>query len=349
MLDRPHREISIVIKALNEEHRIAGAVESALAALAGRNGEVILADSASTDRTVEIASRYPIRIVQLDRVEDRSCGAGSQLGFQYSTGDYVCLMDGDMKLREEFLPAAIRFLEENPTVAGVGGIIVEREEENLEFVKRAGSADPDRRPGPVSCLDCGGVYRRAAIDQIGYFTDRNLHGGEEFDLGARLHAAGWTLARLDQPAIDHFGHGGSAYGLLMRRMTSKIALGTGEQLRAAIGRPHFWWLIRHHKTLALWGAVYAWWLSIAVALLVMPGVAPRLLAAAALILAPFALMAVRCRSLTMGIYSVVAWNVYSLSLLPGLVRGRQPPAGWIESRIVKDAAFARAPARSGVP
>jgi glycosyltransferase involved in cell wall biosynthesis len=339
--------ISIVIKALNEEHRIAAAMESALAALAGRDGEVILADSASTDRTVEIACRYPIKIVQLGRVEDRSCGAGSQLGFQHSAGEYICLMDGDMKLRDGFLAAAICFLEENPTVAGVGGIIVEREEENLEFVKRAGSSDPDRRPGPVTCLDCGGVYRRAAIDAIGYFTDRNLHGGEEFDLGARLYAAGWTLARIDLPAIDHFGHGGNAYGLLMRRMTSKIAMGTGEQLRAAIGRPHFWWLLRHHKTLPLWCAVYAWWLSIIAALLVLPGIAPRLLAAGGLVLAPFALMVLRCRSLRMGVYSVVAWNVYALSLLPGLVRRRLPPTGWIESRVVKDATVSAAISRSG--
>jgi hypothetical protein len=79
----------------------------------------------------------------------------------------------------------------------------------------------------------------------------------------------------------------------------------------------------------------------------LPGAAPRLLAAAALILAPFALMAWRCRSLKMGIYSVVAWNVYALSLLPGLARGRLPPAGWIESRIVKDGAFSAAPARAG--
>ena len=68
--------VSIVIKALNEERHVAAAIESALAALDGIDGEVILADSCSTDRTVAIAGRYPIKIVSLLRIEDRSCGAG---------------------------------------------------------------------------------------------------------------------------------------------------------------------------------------------------------------------------------------------------------------------------------
>ena len=44
--------VSIIIKALNEERYIATAIESALIALAGLDGEVILADSGSSDRTI---------------------------------------------------------------------------------------------------------------------------------------------------------------------------------------------------------------------------------------------------------------------------------------------------------
>src|SRR4029077_20974279 len=97
--------------ALNEERYIAAAIESALTAMKGIPGEIILADSASTDRTIEIAKQYPIRIVQMTRAEDRSCGAGAQLGFQYSSGRYVWLVDGDMELRPHFLSAAVQFLD----------------------------------------------------------------------------------------------------------------------------------------------------------------------------------------------------------------------------------------------
>lgn len=335
MLDRRRPKVSVIIKALNEEAHIAVAIVSAVAALEGVDGEIILADSLSTDRTVEIARTYPITIVSLDRAEDRSCGVGAQLGYQYSSGEFICLIDGDMRLYPDFLAAAIRHLETHPDLAGVGGIIVEREEDSLEYVKRAGDTDPDRRAGPVKRLDCGGVYRRAAIESIGYLTDRNLHGGEEFNLGARLHAQGWHLARIDRPAIDHFGHAGSAYTLLAQRIRSRVAFGAGEGLRAAIGKPHFSFVIRHQgRIFSLWLAVHAWWLCLATTLLFGDTALHDATALLALILIPMAAMIVRCRSVSLGIYSVVAWNAYALCFIPGLLGRRVDPMIWIESHLV---------------
>src|SRR5262245_62095924 len=103
MLNRQRPRVSILIKALNEETNIAGAIESAIAALDGISGEILLADSLSTDATVEVARTYPIRIVTLARARDRSCGIGAQLGYQYSSGDYICVMDGDQRLYRGFL------------------------------------------------------------------------------------------------------------------------------------------------------------------------------------------------------------------------------------------------------
>src|SRR6476659_2248742 len=74
--------VSIIIKALNEERHIEAAVRSALAAIGALDGEVILADSGSSDRTIEIARQYPIAIVQLAHPAERRCGIGPQLGYQ---------------------------------------------------------------------------------------------------------------------------------------------------------------------------------------------------------------------------------------------------------------------------
>ncbi len=339
MITTPRPTVSIVIKALNEERHIATAIESALAALDGIHGEVILADSASTDRTVKIAERYPVKIVSMSRIEDRSCGAGGQLGYQYSFGDYVCLIDGDMRLYRGFVAAAIRYLESNPEVAGVGGMIIELEKDNFEYVKRAASHDPDRRPGKVARLDCGGVYRRAAIESVGYFTDRNLHGTEELELGARLYAKGWTLARIDRPAIDHYGHSGNAFHLLRQRWKSRMAFARSEALRSSWGRPHFPALFRQVKReLLLLAAVHAWWLCLLATPFIIGG--PLLAGGviATLGLTPFAVMSARCRSISIGIYSVTAWNVYALGIWPGLLQRRVDPAEWIRSTTIREPA-----------
>lgn len=341
-------DISIVIKALNEERHIAGAIESALAALAGFDGEVILADSASTDRTIEIAARYPIKIVRLNSIADRSCGVGVQLGYQYSRGRFVCLIDGDMRLHRDFLAAAIRFLQDNRDYAGVGGAIIECEADNLEYVKRASARDVDRLPGTVDQLDCGGVYRREAIEAAGYLGDRNLHSREELELGVRLRALGWKLARIDTPGIDHYGHSGNAYALLLRRWRTRIAFGTSEVLRATAGRTSFWLALRKMgRELGLLGGVHVWWLALIVVPFVIAPPIGGIAAALVLGLLPFVVMSVKCRSVHLGIYSVTAWNVYAAGLWPGLASRRVDPAAWIDSTIIRDAGSADSRAAVG--
>src|SRR5262245_6880719 len=327
--------ISIIIKALNEERHIGAAIESALAALESIDGEVILADSKSTDRTIEIARRYPIKIVQLNNSADRSWGVGAQLGFQYSSGRHLCLIDGDMRLHREFVATAIEFLEQNSGVAGVGGFVIDREISNLEFEQRTKRHDPDRRAGPVTRLNGCGVYRRSAIESVGHLTDRNLHGGEELDLGARLHARGWTLARLDRASVDHYGHSGSAYHLLLRRVWTRNSFATGELIRAAVGRPHFWFVTGKDKSFLLTLLVAAWWVTVAALALALRGFSAEL-AAALILLLPVAAMSLRWRSLRHGLYSVVAWNVYALSFLPGFLRPRVAPTTWIDSTLLQD-------------
>lgn len=327
--------VSIIIKAFNEERHIAGAVESALAALAGIGGEIILADGASADRTVAIAEKYPIKIVRLDNTADRSCGAGAQLGFQYSRGEFICLMDGDMHLRRSFLAAGIGALRNNPALAGVGGAVIDHDADNLEYAQRVRRFDPDRRPGPVTRLGGCGLYRRAAIDAVSYLTDRNLHGGEELEAAARLHAAGWTLARIDCAAVDHFCRTGNPYGQLLRRMKSRNACGPGEVIRAALGQSQFRYLLHNDRNSTLCGLVGLWWCSMVDALLLGNSVwAP--LAAAALLALPFAAMSLRWRSLRDGIYSVAVWNAQALCFLPGFLSPRKPPANWIASHVIKE-------------
>jgi len=327
--------VSIIIKAFNEERHIAAAIESALAALSGIDGEVILADGASTDRTIVIAKKYPIKIVRLNRAVDRSCGAGPQLGFQYSTGEFLCLMDGDMRLHGRFLATGLRYLQDNPAVAGVGGAVIDRDVVNLEYVQRMRRFDPDREPGPVARLGGCGLYRRAAIDAVGYFTDRNLHGGEELELAARLQAAGWALARIDCLAVEHYCHTENTYRLLLWRIKSRNACGPGEIIRASLTRPYFGFVVRHDRNPLLCGLVALWWTSIAATLSVASSAA-AIVVAVLLLVFPLAVMSWRWRSLRSAIYSIAVWNAQALCFLPGFFGPRKPPAGWIASSVVQD-------------
>ncbi len=259
--------VSVVIKAFNEEDNICEAIESCLDAVAEVGGEVVLADSHSTDRTVELASKYPIRIVQLANADERCCGVGPQLGYQHSLGEYIYIIDGDMKMVRGFLGQALMFLAQHPEVAGVSGRLVELNNDSLEYRERGLRASAHLQPGEVDRLDGGGLYRRLAIEESGYFSDRNLHSYEEFDLGVRLRSLGWKLWRLPARAVTHYGHDAPPYRLLLRRWRTRYMYGPGELLRAAAGQPHMRLVMRGARELRIYFAVLAWWALLAGALL----------------------------------------------------------------------------------
>jgi glycosyltransferase involved in cell wall biosynthesis len=334
----PRCRVSVVIKALNEERRIEATVESALRAVAAVGGEVILADSYSSDRTVELASAYPIRIVQLANPEERCCGAGPQLGYQHSRGEFVYILDGDMQMREGFLEQALAFLDTHADVAGVGGRVVEQNTESLEYMSRGERASPHLQPGHVDRLDGGGLYRRSAIEAAGYFSDRNLHSYEEFDLAIRLRALGWRLWRLPVDAANHWGHDAPPYRLLMRRWRTHYICGLGELVRAAVGQPRLPLALRGLRELRLYIAVLGWWAVLA-SVTLWPMTAPwRLALFCAIAGAPVLLMTWRKRSAAKALYAVVSWCFNAAGLLRGLLRPQRPAREAIASRVLKEPA-----------
>lgn len=330
--------VSIIIKALNEEKGIAATIESALRAIESVGGEVILADSYSTDRTVDIARRYPIRIVQLAHPHERCCGVGPQLGYQFARGDFIYLMDGDMVLLDGFLTHALSFMQQHPTIAGVGGRVLEMNLSSPEYKMRQAQW-ANLNAGPSDRLDGGGLYRRSAIEAAGYFSDRNLHSYEEFDLAARLRALGWGFWRLPVNATSHYGHETQPYQLLWRRWRSGYLWGIGELLRASAHAPRQRLLLalQEVREIRIYAAVLLWWIAL-LSLFFWPLSAfARLGTALILLLAPLALMAWRKRSLAHGLYAVTAWCFNTAGMLRGLLQTPRFSQPLVDARLLQEA------------
>ncbi len=317
----PGPRVSVIIKALNEERHVRRAIESALAAVQAVDGggEVILADSLSTDRTVEIASEYPVRIVQLVDARDRSCGVGAQLGMAAASGEFVYILDGDMELDVGFLPAAIERLDADSRLAGVAGLVEEMHVVNEVFQRRQRSGETTQPCANAICLHMGGLYRRSAVAPLGYLTNRNLHAFEEFELGVRLVDAGWRLERIGVTSVRHYGHTDGTYALLWRRWRTRHAWGHGELLRQAWRTKHLPLVLRHLSVYRVAAFVALSWAMLLAAGPVSGLSAPIWLA----VIAGWWLLVVgiqgwRKRSLSAALYSVAAWHVNLFGLLRGL-------------------------------
>ncbi|HTJ97418.1 MAG TPA: glycosyltransferase [Rhodocyclaceae bacterium] len=323
--------VSVIIKALNEERRIATAIETALRAVAKVGGEVILADSCSTDRTIEIASTYPIKIVQLENPGERCCGVGPQLGYQFAEGEFVYILDGDMEMLDGFLEDALFFMDNHQDFAGIGGQIIEKNTHSLEYISRMERSSGHMQVGEVDRLDMGGLYRRKAVEQVGYFSNRNLHSYEEFDLAIRLRVKGWRLWRLSNPSVNHYGHDTPPYQLLVRRWKSQYICGLGELLRAAIGKPHMPLAMTGLRELRIYIAVLLWAALLVLSLALPSDLEYKLALFIPLFIAPFVLMYIRKRSIEKSIYSVISWIFNAAGLVRGFIRRQRSPQTLIES------------------
>lgn len=323
-------ELSIIVKTLNEEKNIARCIEAILTSLHDISVEIIVADSGSNDRTVDIAASYPVTIVQLANPAERSCGIGPQLGFQHSHGRYVLILDADMVLHSEFVKNALIRMKDDARCGGIGGQLVECAGTGYEYELRRSLCN--EKEEEVKWLDGCGLYRRAAIESVGYLTNRNLHAYEEKELGLRLTHAGWHLYRLSEIAVDHYGHSISTLKLLVRRWKSGYADASGESIRACIGKSYFLKMITAHKAIATFAVLDLLFL---VALLISPWSTKLLFLLSMSTLIGFLMQAFRKRSFVAAIYSILHLFIFSIGMLKGLIRDQKDPLMSIESVILK--------------
>jgi glycosyltransferase involved in cell wall biosynthesis len=213
--------LSVVIIAENEEEWIRECIESVFAACRGVSDyEVILVDSASTDRTVEFASEYPITILRIPEEHAISCGAGRYVGDRVASGELVCHVDGDMTLTETWLPRAIEYLDEHADAAAVEGCLDRSTQTDVREVDKVGGVM---------------LYDAHVLADVGGF-DPYLLGYEDIDVGFQLKTAGYRLVRLPEVSAQHHDEGGTLVEPL-RRWRQGYAVAPGQAIRKRAGSP----------------------------------------------------------------------------------------------------------------
>jgi glycosyltransferase involved in cell wall biosynthesis len=100
--------LTVVIPCLNEEENITEVVTRALTVLEreGIDGEVVVADNRSEDRSAELAAKAGARVVHEPR---RGYGSAYMAGFAAARGRYIVMADADLTYDFEDIP---RFLEQ---------------------------------------------------------------------------------------------------------------------------------------------------------------------------------------------------------------------------------------------
>lgn len=110
--------ISVVLPCLNEENTILYCIEKAKAGInnSGLEGEVIVADNGSDDKSIEIATNAGAKIVS---IENKGYGSALNGGIKAATGEYIIMGDSDSTYDFEDIPKFIKELSDgNDLVIG---------------------------------------------------------------------------------------------------------------------------------------------------------------------------------------------------------------------------------------
>lgn len=183
-MPKPEMSFALVIPALNEEEAIGSTLARALAArehiLATtpvKAMHVVFVNDGSTDRTQEIADRYP-EVIKIHFLKNRGYGAAIKAGFKATGADLVGFMDADGTCDPRFCSPLINALLETGADVCVGSRM--NEESRMPAVRRLGNWLFARLIGAVSgqkLTDSASgmrVMRRASLKQLHPLPD-GLH------------------------------------------------------------------------------------------------------------------------------------------------------------------------------
>ena len=238
-------ELSVVLISKNQEWNIARLVESVLRetdSLPAR--EIVLVDSASTDRTTEIAARYPIAVLKLRPEQRLTAAAGRYVGYKQTTGDLVLFLDGDMELCEGWLHEALDVMQSRSDVAVISGMIIDRPKPT--HTSTAEDLEPLEMDTAGLDVPHGGgaaMYRRSVLERVGTFNPY-LYSDEEPELCLRVRHAGYRVFRLPRPVVFHYSSPAEAFSTLFERRSRNLWLGYGQNIRYFAASSLLWPYLR---------------------------------------------------------------------------------------------------------
>ena len=198
----PDTLVSIVVRCYNEEAHI-GRLLSGIGEQTHRHVEIIMVDSGSTDSTVDIALRHPVKLLRISP-EDFSFGRSLNLGCSEASGEFIVLASAHVyPVYHDWIQRLLSPFAD-PKVALTYG--KQRGTDDSKYSERRILAkwfpeQPDRRQTGPFCNNANAAIRRELWDLIRY--NEELTGLEDMEWATRAIDLDYYLAYVHDATVVH--------------------------------------------------------------------------------------------------------------------------------------------------
>ncbi len=216
--------------------------------------EVIVVDNGSRDGSAEWVLQNFAGVKLVRSPSNLGFAAGTNLGLRQSAGTFVATLNNDAHVAPDWLAALVRTMEQDPQIGmcaskmlfadrpemiNAAGICLDRA--GLAWERRGGEPNNDGEPGPVEVFGpCAGaaLYRRAMLDDVGFFDEDFFLYLEDVDLAWRARLRGWRCLYVPDAVVYHVHSASSREGSPFKRQL--------------LGRNKVWTIVKNYPSPALW-------------------------------------------------------------------------------------------------
>ncbi len=194
--------ISIIIRCRNEEKHI-GKLLTGIMAQSRKDVEILVVDSGSTDATLAIAARFPVKIIHI-RPEDFSFGYTLNVGCKAAKGDILLFASAHVyPLYNDWLEKIAQPFEDEQVMLVYGkqcGNAITKFSEHQIFAKWFPDISTYNQLHPF-CNNANCAIRRAAWQLQPY--NETLTGSEDLDWAKKTQAKSGKIAYIADATIVH--------------------------------------------------------------------------------------------------------------------------------------------------
>lgn len=173
-----NKKVSVIVPTYNSEQFLRDCLQS-IVNQDYKNIELIVVDKNSIDKTKEIAREFTKKV--FNKEPERS--AQRNHGVEQSSGDYVLIIDSDMKLSKSIISDSIKKCEKNKSIKGV---VIPEESFGDSFWAQCKKLERSFYVG-IDWMEAARFFRRDVFDEMNGY-DEGGTGAEDYDLPQRIES-----------------------------------------------------------------------------------------------------------------------------------------------------------------